>query len=290
MKKCYYFVLSLLFVAMMLPSVSFAQETSGYNPNSLYPIHESDILYKKRVWRRMDLREKQNRPFFASNNEITKVIIDAVKKGKLVPYENDSLERKMSKERFLEQLKLPEVGGGLSDEEIALGFSDSDDGWGGGGDDGWGDDGGSGGEGGGDQDYFFPNEISILELQEDIIFDKKRSRLYYDLLSIKLVIPAEKFETGLIREVAVFKYKDLARLFKENPSQAIWFNPWNSQEHRNLADALALRLFNARIIKVENPQDSYIVDVYNKSPKQGILASQWLEDQIVEFEHDLWEF
>ncbi len=289
MKKSFYLLLGLLLAVLALPSVSVAQETDGYNPNSLYPIHESDILYKKRVWRRMDLREKQNRPFFASNNEITKVIIDAVKEGKLQPYENDSLSRRMSKERFLEQLKLPEVGGGLSDEEIALGFSDSDDGWGGGGDDGWGDDGGSGGEGE-EQDYFFPNEISILELQEDIIFDKKRSRLYYDLQSIKLVIPAEKFETGLIREVAVFRYKDLAKLFKEKPSEAIWFNPWNSQEHRNLADALALRLFNARIIKVENPQDSYIVDVYNKSPKQGILASQWLEDQIVEFEHDLWEF
>ena len=40
-------------------------EVDGYNPNSVRPIHESDQLYKTRVWRRMDLREKQNKPFFS---------------------------------------------------------------------------------------------------------------------------------------------------------------------------------------------------------------------------------
>ncbi len=84
---------------------SYSQEVaSGYNPNSVRPIHDSDILYKKRVWRRMDLKEKQNRPFFAYNNEISKIIIEAVKQGVLHPYVNDSLKTRMSKEQFLENL------------------------------------------------------------------------------------------------------------------------------------------------------------------------------------------
>lgn len=293
MKNIVKSLIVLFFVVAFYPAV--AQETdNGLNPNSVYPIHEDDVLYKKRVWRRMDLKEKQNKPFFASNNEITKIIIEAVKSGELYPYTTDSLNTRMTKEQFLENMKLPDVGGGLSEEEKALGFSEEDDGWGGGwGDDTSADDGGDDGGDGGDEansDYFFPNEVSILEIMEDIIFDKKRSRLYYDMQSIKLIIPAEKFETGLYREVAIFRYKDLVELFRSQPDRAVWFNPWNSQEHRNLADAFTLRLFHARIIKVENPDDQYIVDIYNKSPRQGLMASQWMEDEIIQFEHDLWEF
>ena len=200
----------------------------------------------------------------------------------------------MEKAQFLENLKLPDAGGGLTEEEKALGFTEEDGSWGGG----WGDgseggdaDAGDGsGDGQASADYFFPNEVSILEIMEDIVFDKKRSRLYYDNQSIKLVIPANKFETGLFKVVGVFRYKDLVDLFQSLPEQAIWFNPWNSQEHRNLADAFTLRLFNARIIKVENPDDQYIVDIYNQSPRQGLMASQWMEDEIIKFEHDLWEF
>lgn len=271
---------------------SNAQEAAtGYNPNSIRQIHDSDIMYKKRIWRRMDLKEKQNRPFFAFNNEITKIIIEAVNQGILHPYVNDSLKTRMSKERFLENLKIPQ--GGYETESGAVA---DDDGWG---TSGWGDEpataktdtlGGTNGDAA-PSDLFFHNQVSILEIMEDIVFDKKRSRMFFDIQSIKLVIPPDLFpETGLLREVAVFRYKDLVELFRSMPQEAIWFNPQNSAQHRNLADAFELRLFNARIIKVGNPQDQFLVDIYNQSPKDGILASMREEQALMEWEHNLWEF
>ena len=113
----------LVIVMLVVGNASFAQERDiEVNPLSVYPILDHDIMFKKRVWRRMDLREKQNRPFFAFNNEITKIIIEAVKAGILHPYENDSLRTRMSREKFLENLKMPDLGGGLTEEEKALGF------------------------------------------------------------------------------------------------------------------------------------------------------------------------
>ena len=50
-----------------------------YNPNSLNPIPVYEQHYKVRVWRNIDLREKQNKGFFAKNGEISKLIVDAVK-------------------------------------------------------------------------------------------------------------------------------------------------------------------------------------------------------------------
>jgi gliding motility associated protien GldN len=243
-------------------------------------------MYKKRVWRRMDFKEKQNQGFFSSNNEITKIIIEAVKRGDLYPYQNDSLKRRMTKEEFIENLQIPETGGGLTEEEKALGFTE-DDSWGGGG---WGEDTGTETEETEDvSNEFFPNQVTIMEIMEDVIVDKKRSRMYYDIQSFTLILPAELFETGIYKPVASFKYKDLVELFRKDPN-AYWFNPQNTREHKNLADAFDLRLFNARLIKVENPEDNFIVDIYDESPAQGIMASKWMENEIIEYEHNLWEF
>ena len=76
-----------------------------YNPNSLNPIPVYEQHYKVRVWRNIDLREKQNKGFFAKNGEISKLIIDAVKSGELTDiYKNDSLTTKLSKDDFLGRL------------------------------------------------------------------------------------------------------------------------------------------------------------------------------------------
>src|SRR5688572_19038523 len=76
-----------------------------YNPNSLNPIPVYEQHYKVRVWRNIDLREKQNKGFFAKNGEISKLIIDAVKSGEITDvYQNDSLTTKLSKEDFLSRL------------------------------------------------------------------------------------------------------------------------------------------------------------------------------------------
>ena len=83
---------------------------TGYNPLSVRPIHVSDIMWKKTLLRAMDLREKQNTPLFSRNKEITKLILEAVAKGELTPYANDSLERKLTIDEFNENLTVPAEG------------------------------------------------------------------------------------------------------------------------------------------------------------------------------------
>lgn len=267
---------------------ALAQETaSGYNENSVRPVHKDYMMYKRRVWRRMDLREKQNKPFFAYNNEVTRILIDAVKDGRLYAYKNDSLKERMSKEEFLENLLTPDSEIGLTEDEQAMGFGEeTDNGWGTQ-DDAWGET--------EDQqqmvNYFFPNEVSLMNIVEDVFFDRIRSRQYYDIQAIELVLPADKIPTGLERKVATFKYIDVERLFRSMPEEAIWFNPQNGAQHRNLADAFQLRLFNARITKVENPDNLQIVDIQgNGDLKRGLYASQEMEYKLMEYEHDLWEY
>ena len=68
---------------VFLPSSSFSQESDGYNELSVYPVNDAYIMWKKTLWRQMDLKEKQNQPFFSINGELPRVIIEAVKNGLL---------------------------------------------------------------------------------------------------------------------------------------------------------------------------------------------------------------
>jgi len=292
---------------ILFPRSLYAQESDGYNPNSIRPVHETDQLYKTRVWRRMDLKEKQNKPFFSTNREITKVIINSVLNGTLYPYTSDSLNQRMSKEQFIENMSIPSDGPALSEDEIAMGFGqeetqeESSDAWGGG----WGDSsegqGAEGTPGGGPSEnstssaatnnLFFATDVSILEIMEDIIFDKSRGRQYYNIQAVTLVIPPEMFPTtGLQKPVATFKYIDLVRVFEENPELAVWVNPSNDAKHLNLKHAFDLRLFSAPIVKYSNPDDQYIIDMSGGDRREALLESLNYEYQLLEREHELWEY
>lgn len=332
-------------------AVAQEKASNGTNPLSVRAINENDIMMKKTLWRRIDLKEKQNQSMFSKNNEISKYLIDAVKQGLLVAYENDSVKTKMTPEKFQQKIIMPSSAGGLSAEEIAAGFgkdgapAGATDGWGDAkkpedkkaaatkpADDGWGtakkpaaaaDDGwgspapkkkttakNTKGKKGAKPvqpvieepkkdtvvaakpvitgDEYFSRDLSILEVKEDWIFDRKRSRLYYDIQTVTLYLPADKNQAGLEVPIATFKYKDLDQLFRSDPKKFIWYNPENQAQHKNLADAFDLRLFYGRITKVSNPQDSDLIGMFGD--REGLLKSYQTEYQLMEVEHGLWEY
>lgn len=289
-------------IALITSQFAVAQEKTNnqLNPLSVRPIHEGNVAYKTTLWRKIDLREKMNQPLFAKGSEITKHLIDAVKAGLLDAYTSDSLTTKLTLEQFSERLQMKEEGGGLSQEEKDAGFSDApggDDGWGGGGNasaanTAGGDSTGAGFGGpsnitSGATEYF-PSQLTTLELKEDWIFDKQRSRQYFDIQSLGIIIPAAQTTLGFDRPVAYFKYKDLERYFRSNP-KCIWYNAANVAQHKNLADAFELRLFHGRITKKSNASDRDLDDIY-KSAREGMLQSERLEHELMEFEHNLWEY
>lgn len=297
-----------ILAGLVISQVAIGQEKSdnGLNPLSLRPIHDSNIAYKIGLWRRVDLREKQNQPLFANNNEITKYLIEGVKSGILDSYSEENLEERLTLDEFNQRMFKRFEGGGLSQEEIDAGFGKddaADAGWGenAGTDDGWGEatttedntqDGtvanAKPAQAAADGYEMYPTDFYIIELKEDWIFDRQRSRQYFDIQTITIKIPAESSNDGLEKTLASFKYKDLEHFFRNNPN-AVWFNEANTAKHINLADAFELRLFHGRIVKKSNSLDKYLDEQY-ASPKEALNKSQELEYELIEFEHNLWEF
>lgn len=284
MKSLMRLVAAVAAIFLVISARAQEREEFGYNPNSLRPIRTSDQFFRKTLWWLIDLREKQNKPFQAKNMEITKVIIDAVKAGILRPFTNDSLKTRMPYDDFIKKITRESASDGLTDEERALGFGVEEDvgGWG----DEFSDNSSSASSA---PDEYLPKDFYLLELKEDLIFDKKRSRMYHDIQSITLILPADKNTKGVDVPIASFMYKELVEnVFKDNP-EAVWFNNANPKEHRNFAEAFDLRLFAGHLIKYSNGEDLTIEEIYG-GQKEAMYASLQIQYALLDFEAQLWEY
>ena len=276
----------LLSLAPVDESYSQAEVSDGYNPLSLRQVHESYLLWKKTLWRRVDLGEKQNKPFFARNRELSKLIIEGVERGVLIPYLNDSVndDNVMSREEFLQRITQDE--GEEEDEFTDVGFEDDpfaalDD-----------DPFATEEEEVTGPQFIPKREFNIIEIREDLYFDRIHSRIYFDIQAISLYLPGDSFFNlgGFEKPIASFRFIDLYNLFKSMPKEAIWFNETNIAQHKNLGDAFLLRLFKGLIVKIANADDIRVSELYANSRKDGIMASVQVEQDLMEWESNLWEY
>jgi gliding motility associated protien GldN len=296
----------ILFCVVGVPLIALAQpEEVQYNPNSINPIPRYEHLYKLRVWRKIDLKEKQNKGFFSNNGEITKLIMDAVKSGEISNvYKNDSLSEKTkwTKDEFL-GLLVSQQGQTFAawdpantyylNDVVSFNGKNYESQI----DNNVGVNPGSAANGEwtvsiqGRAITYLARDIYSLTMTEDVIFDKRRSRLYYDIQGIEM--QAYDINTSTFKSLGWFKYKELEKVFRNHPVEAVWFNRQNTAENKNFADAFLLRLFKGTIYMIENPDAFTIDDVYranNRPYYEGVWAREWAEMMLMEKEHNLWEF
>ena len=285
MKKV--FVISL--IVLGLSKIGICQDPL----NSVYTVPSEEKMYKNTIWREMNLKEKINTPFFSKDRQISGILVEAMKSGLLQGYKPDitlpatkheedgilsGLER-MSKDEFLEAISLKQEESGGED-------------WGGGA--------AEGGAGGGwdaapaADDPFAPTEIQVFDmtnilLEEDIFFDKVRSRMYNE---IKTLTIRYMDATGVYKPIVTLDYREVETFFRENPEKAIWYNLQNSGQHRNMADAFLLKLYHAKIVKMtrNNPEGNQLIAMYGGDPELVLYKSQELEFKLAEYESDLWEY
>jgi gliding motility associated protien GldN len=274
-----------------------------YNNNSVSPIPVYEHLYRVRIWKRVNLKEKQNQGYFAKNQELSKIIIEGVKSGEINHiYVDDSLRTERTKDEFLARLNLYEDAGDTQEDEWypdelyyegdAVSYN------------------GKNYESILDQnennppdsspeywrieiaapDTYLYRDVSLVEIMEDLIFDKRRSRLYHDLQSLTLYVPGDVAVEGINKELGTFSYKELEDYFRRRPDICTWYNQYNSAENKNLADAFLLRTYHGNISKVENPEDLPLSSIYSQSRKAALMAAEWMEMQIMEKEHNLWSY
>lgn len=235
-------------------------------------LRENDIMWKKRVWREIDIREKQNMAFRFPGDDYTgggyfiEIILDAVKKGKIKAYSNvdDRFTNALTKDQILEMM----IGQPDTNEvidpvtgEMKVIITRRE---------------------------FNPDLITKYRIKEDWVFDRNLGRMVVRIVGIAPIKDIIDENTGLFRaSQAVFwlYYPEIRPML----AQYEVFNPENDVARMTWNDYFEGRFFSSKIIKTSNPFDlSY--SNRRMSPLEALYEGKKAEEMLFNKEHDMWVY
>jgi gliding motility associated protien GldN len=233
-------------------------------------VREEDILWKKRVWREIDTREKQNVAFRYVGDENTgggmfiEILVDAIKRGKIKAYsamEDDRFTTTMTKDQLIEKLSPKPDTVTITDpitgqETIKIINHDFD-----------------------------PTTITKYRIKEDWIFDRNQGQM---IVRIAGLAPVKDIygEAGDYRgSQAIFwlYYPDIRNLL----AQYEVYNDENDVHRMTWDEFFESRQFASKITKVSSPFN-YSQFKDNMSAMEALYESQHVSEEIFNKEHDMW--
>lgn len=239
------------------PGVAQPTTTLPLRP-AVRPVPPAEILWRKTLWRLVDLREALNQPLFVPGHELGSLLVAAVRSGEMVPYQADSVDVPLPLSTFNGRLRAgAEATNGAAVEYTA-------------------------------------RQLSRLDVREDVLFDKRHGRMVHEFRAVTLVVPANESGNGLDWPVASFRYDALIAFFRAHPATAIWRTPAPADSTQaasrplNLAVAFDRVLYHSYLYKVSNPDDVDAFDVAAGDPRRFLALSHQTANWLNEFEYRLW--
>jgi len=138
------------------------------------------------------------------------------------------------------------------------------------------------------------HEVKQVMVKEIWYFDKNYSRLDVRILGLcpireyvkEDLVGTEGVEGGVVKQMIFWVYFPEAR---ELLAQHEVFNPRNDTQRRSFDDIFIKRYFGSYIAQEANVYDNRPIEEYTVG-KEAILESKRIENEIFQWEQDLWEF
>lgn len=237
-----------------------------------YPhVREADIMWHRRVWRVIDLREKINHPLYypiqkiEDRKSLFDVIKDGVLEGTITAYdvESDEFEVPKTIAEAEKDLKYYELKPNFDEfgEEME-GFADTT----------WND--------------YSAQDIVAYRLKEDWFFDNERSIMDVRIMGMCPVRLEYTEDMEVKGKVPMFWiYFPEARYVFANQDV---FNRQNDAERRTFEDIFWKRMFSSYAYKRSN-----VYERNNRGHLQGLdllLEAEAIKNDMFNMEHDLWHF
>ncbi len=234
-------------------------------------LREGDVNWEKRVWRKLDMREKQNQQLYypiepnTSRISLMQLILKYVLTGQIIAFVDDE---------FLQPYELSAIRSKLVIVGDTTEVPEYD---------------ASGNEymvrkpGAIDSTWIYSNFVE-LELKEDWFFDKQKSVLEVRILAMGFnALKVGKEDVGPINQF--YTYFPACRPFFAKHEV---YNAKNDAERRTFEDIFWKRQFSSVAFKETNVYDRTI-DRYAKGI-DALLESDRIKNDIFRWEHDLWHF
>lgn len=242
--------------------------------NILLPIHkirEIDVAWQATVWRKIDIRQKQNMAFryggdqYSGGGAFIEILNDAVKKGKIQAYSNVD-------DRFTTPVSLNDfsriLGTGSDTTYVTNVIT-------------------------GEQERqiinneFNVNSVNQFEVKEKWIFDRNRGRMVVQLVGIAPLKDIVDPNTGkYINSAPMYwlYYPDLRKILVNYEV----YNPENDYKRMSWTDFLDGHYYESYVIKtsLNNPLEKFVDD---QNTPRALAEGQKLLNNIISKEMDMWE-
>lgn len=251
------------------------EDMSKRKPVPLPYVREADVMWSKKIWRIIDLREKMNQVLYFPTREadgrtsLINLMLKGIEDGQLTAYDarnDDEFKVPMNfdqvKQTFGAESRVRKVRDPLTGDWVERRV-----------------DGEIRGE-----------EVKQIMVKEEWFFDKQTSTMQVRIIGL---CPIQEFyrdedinqENVQRRQVFWVHYGEARELFASNAV----INPQNTARNMSFDDLFIKRRFNSYVVKESNAFNNRAISDY-LSGKDAMLESKKVENEIFNFEQDLWEY
>ena len=235
-------------------------------------VREADVIWMKRIWRKIPMKEKMNHPLYYpidpidNRKSLFDVIIHGIESGTITAYGNAAFD-----DEFQEPLTASEAKALMQEWKVVYRYDEY-------------------GNLGDVKDSVAVDvssfDIKMYAVKEEWFFDRERSVLDVRIIGL---CPIQE----VLNEDGSYKAPKLLFwiYFPEARYEfANWdvFNTFNDAERRTYEDIFWKRLFSSYVYKETNVFDRYIEEY--KSGLDILLESERIKKMLFDYEHDLWHF